>query len=134
MPDAAALVRRYWGRMNDNDWAAAAELFSDDFVLVWPQSGEAIRSRPDFAAINANYPAAGRWVFTIRKFIASATSVATEVHVTDSAVEAVAVTFFECDGERLSRITEYWPDPFPAPDWRKGWVTQSGGITGQSKG
>jgi SnoaL-like domain len=120
--DAASLVQRYWDRMNDNDWAAAAELFSDGFVLTWPQTGERIRSKSSFVSFNAHYPVMGRWRFTINKFVAAGSSAVTEVHVTDGDVEAIAITFFEADGTGISRMTEYWPDPQPAAEWRRQWV------------
>lgn len=125
--DTATLVQRYWDRMNDNDWAAAAELFSEGFVLAWPQSGETIHSKSNFVAANAHYPAKGRWRFTINRFVATDSCVVTDVHVTDGAIEATAITFFESDGAGLSRITEYWPDPSPAPEWRRQWVEMAGG-------
>jgi hypothetical protein len=51
--DAVAIATEFWRRMGDNDWHAAAELFADDFELVWPQSGERIVSREAFIAVNA---------------------------------------------------------------------------------
>jgi hypothetical protein len=125
--DTATLVQQYWDRMNDNDWAAAAELFSSGFVLDWPQTRETIRSKDGFVAINTHYPAKGRWRFTINRFVATDSCVVTDVHVTDGAIEATAITFFESDGAGLSRMTEYWPDPSPAPEWRRQWVEKAEG-------
>jgi hypothetical protein len=120
--DMATLAQQYWDRMNDNDWAAAAQLFSSGFVLDWPQTREKICSKDGFVAINTNFPARGRWRFTIRKFVATGSSAVTEVGVTDGEIEATAITFFESDGVGLSRMTEYWPEPSPAPEWRRQWV------------
>ena len=127
MTNTATFVQRYWDCMNDNDWAAAADLFSTGFVLTWPQSGETIRTRESFVAINKHYPAKGRWRFTIGKFLATGSSAVTEVGVTDGEIEATAITFFESDGVGLSRMTEYWPEPSPAPEWRRQWVEMAGG-------
>ncbi len=127
MPSAEALVRAYFERMNANDWADAAALFADDFQFVWPQSGEIIPTRAAFVAINANYPAHGRWVFAIRSIVAEGYRVATDVHVTDGQVEATAITFFETTSQAITRITEYWPDSYPAPAWRSAWVARSHG-------
>ncbi|BDG08640.1 nuclear transport factor 2 family protein [Anaeromyxobacter paludicola] len=59
------LVERFWRAMNSNDWQAAGRLLHDGYVLEWPQSGERVRGRENFAAINANYPAAAAWRFTV---------------------------------------------------------------------
>lgn len=108
--------------MNTNDWASAAELFAADCVIDWPQSGERIRRRENFVAINARYPTRGRWVFALRKLVAEDGSAVSETHVTDGGIEAVALSLFETRNGKISRITEYWPDPYPAPDWRAQWV------------
>ena len=115
MSDIAALVQRYWDRMNDNDWAAAAELFAPGFALVWPQSGETIRSKDAFVAINTHYPAKGRWRFTIVRSVAEGAHAVTDVRVTDGSIETTAITFFESDGARFTRITGTGRTHFPRP-------------------
>lgn len=119
---ARDIVAQFWATMNSNDWRAAAELFHDDYVLEWPQTGERIIGRENFAAINAHYPAAGRWRFTVNSLIAEGDTVVTDVTVTDGAVVATAITFSTVRDGRISRQREYWPDPGPAPEWRRQWV------------
>lgn len=120
--DSRHLVERYWAAMQENDWRKASELFDDGFVLDWPQSGERIRSRDDFVAVNAAYPAAGRWQFTVERLVAGEGSATTDVRVTDGVRQDRVVTFFELGGGRIQRLTEYWPDPFEAAPWRARWV------------
>ena len=45
--------------MQTNDFAKASEWLSPDFEGFWPQSGELIVGRDNFAAINSYYPANG---------------------------------------------------------------------------
>lgn len=116
------LVERFWRAMNDNDWRAAATLFGDDYILDWPQSGERIRGREGFVAVNAAYPAAGRWRFGVERVVADAEGAVTDVTVTDGARRDRAITFFAIRDGRIARMTEYWPDPFAAAPWRAGWV------------
>jgi ketosteroid isomerase-like protein len=113
--------------MNRNDWRGAAALLHDDFVLEWPQSGERIRGREHFVEVNARYPAAGPWRFTVHRVVADARGVATDVGVTDGAVVARAVSFFELRDGLVWRITEFWPEPFPPAAWRAAWVESGGG-------
>lgn len=126
MPHAADGARRIVGRyfhcMNANDWAAAAALFSDDFDFLWPQSNERIPTREAFVAINAEYPAHGRWSFTVRAVIGEGSRVVTDTLVSDGTVEAVAITFFEVRRDRIARIVEYWPEDYPPPAWRARYV------------
>jgi ketosteroid isomerase-like protein len=116
------VVLQFWAAMQANDWAGAAALFADDYVLDWPQSGERIRGGVNFVAINANYPAAGRWRFTVERLVAEGEVAVTDVLVTDGAVTARALTFTTVRNGQIVRQVEYWPDPYEAPAWRATWV------------
>jgi hypothetical protein len=108
--------------MNTNDWPAVSALLHDDYVLIWPQSGERIRGRENFIAVNAHYPAAGVWRFTVHRVIADEAGAVTDVAVTDGARTDRVVTFFEFRGDLIWRMTEFWPEPFEAAAWRARWV------------
>jgi hypothetical protein len=115
-------IERFWATMNTNDFAAAGRLLHDDFLLEWPQSGERIRGAANFVAMNERYPAAGRWRFTVNRVIAEESQGVSDVSVTDGERLDRAITFFKLREGRIWRITEHWPDPFPAADWRSSLV------------
>ena len=71
--DSKQIVEGFWAAMQTNDFKAAGEFLHDDYILEWPQSGERIRGRANFVAVNEQYPAHGRWEFTIQRIIAEAT-------------------------------------------------------------
>jgi hypothetical protein len=121
--DAATLAQEFWWRMGTNQWALAAGLFAGNIEILWPQSGEVIGSAEDFVAVYENYPAHGKWSFAVKRVIGSGGHAITETEVSDGTVKALAVSIFECADDRIVRITEYWPDPFEAPDWRRQWVS-----------
>ncbi|MBB5514273.1 limonene-1,2-epoxide hydrolase [Rubricella aquisinus] len=121
--DAKEVVRAFWTAMASNDFVAASQHLSPDFEGIWPQSGEVITGRANFAAINTAYPASGLWRFTLKRIIADGVEVVTDVDVTDGTVRATAVTFHSVAGGLIRRQVEYWPDPFPAPPWRADWVS-----------
>ena len=120
-----AVVERFWALMQANDFAAAAECMSPDVRVEWPQSGERIRGRENFIAVNANYPAAGRWVFEVERVVASGDEVVSDVGVTDGVLHARAITFSTVLRGRIVRQVEYWPEPFAAPAWRAAWVERA---------
>lgn len=122
MTDAGALAQEFWWRMATNEWRLAAALFSDTIEIVWPQSGEVIGSADDFVALNDNYPAHGKWTFTVRRVLGNGPHAVTETEISDGKIKALAVSIFECADDRIIRITEYWPEPFEAPEWRREWV------------
>jgi ketosteroid isomerase-like protein len=120
------VVERFWAAMNANDFEAASELLHDDYVLEWPQSGERIRGRANFVAINENYPAAGPWRVTIHRLVAGEGEVVSEVTVTDGVTTGRAITFSKIREGKILRQVEYWPDPFEAAAWRSQWVERIG--------
>lgn len=123
MGDAAHIARNFWERMNTNDWALAARLFAPDFELLWPQSNERISSSEDFVALNAAYPADGKWSFSVCRLIGDGQQAMTETEISDGKVEAVALTLFEVENAMIRRIVEYWPEAYPPPEWRQRWVS-----------
>lgn len=120
------LLECFWAAMGTNDFRAVGDLLHDDFVLEYPQSGELIRGRENFAAINAEYPAHGRWHFAVERIVADERGAVTDVVVTDGVVVARSILFSEVRDGRIARQVEYWPDPFEAPAWRARWVERRG--------
>jgi hypothetical protein len=117
--DSQAVIERFWEIMNTNDFRAVGRLLHEDFLLEWPQSGERIRGAENYATMNARYPAAGPWRFTVNRVVGGELSGASDVTVTDGERVDRAVTFFQLRDGRIWRMTEYWPEPFPPAEWRR---------------
>jgi hypothetical protein len=115
---ASDLAREFWRLMATNDFNAVAAVLADSFVLEWPQSRERIRGALRFAQMNREYPAHGRWRFTIHRIVGGATEAVSDVSVTDGVQSARAISFFLIEGARIARLIEYWPEPYPAPAHR----------------
>jgi ketosteroid isomerase-like protein len=120
--ESKQVVEKFWAAMQTNDFRRAGELLHDDYVLEWPQSGERIRGRANFVAINENYPAHGRWEFTVHRILAEGDQVVSDVEVTDGVINARVITFSTVRDGRILHQTEFWPDPFEAAPWRAQWV------------
>ena len=116
------VVEQFWEAMQTNDFRLAGELLHDDYSLHWPQSGERIRGRANFVAINENYPAHGRWEFRIHRIVAEGNIVVSDVEVTDGVIRGRVITFSTIQDGQILQQTEFWPDPFEAPAWRAQWV------------
>ncbi len=111
--DSREVVERFWAAMSSNDFRGAGDLLHDEYLLEWPQSGERIRGRENFVAINEQYPAAGRWQFEVHRIVAESEWVVTDVSVTDGVLAGRTITFSAVRDGRIVRQIEYWPDPFP---------------------
>jgi ketosteroid isomerase-like protein len=116
---ATAFVKEFWDIMQTNDFRAAGELLSDDYVLEWPQSNERIRGRDKFVAINEQYPAHGRWRFVINKVVGSEYEAVSNVSFTDGVQSARVISFTTTRNEEIIKQVEFWPEPYHAPDNRK---------------
>jgi ketosteroid isomerase-like protein len=116
------ILENFWEMMKTNDFYAVSALLHDDYVLEWPQSGERIRGRENFAEINTYYPAEGKWQFKLNQILAEGDLVVTDVTVTDGSRTDRALTFSTIRDGKIWRQVEFWPEPSEAPAWRAQWV------------
>ena len=116
---AVDVVAAFWERMQSNDFRSVGDLLSDTFVLDWPQSQERVRGRDTFAAINEEYPAHGRWQFTVNRIVGNDHEAVSDVAVTDGTRSDRAISFFTVEGGEIVKIVEFWPDAYPAPENRR---------------
>jgi hypothetical protein len=114
MPDLTALevVQEFWRLMATNDFHAVGAVLAPGFVLEWPQSRERIRGAERFAQMNTEYPALGHWSFTLNGLVGGQSEAVSDVTVTDGVQAARAISFFEVSGGKITRLTEFWPEPF----------------------
>ncbi|PKN48129.1 MAG: polyketide cyclase [Deltaproteobacteria bacterium HGW-Deltaproteobacteria-17] len=113
------VVRLFWDKMATNDFYAAGVVLAEDFVMEWPQSGERIRGAERFARMNSEYPAKGPWRFRVNRLVAGDSEVVTQVSVTDGEQHAEVISFFTVVDGRITRLLEYWPEPFAPAENRR---------------
>lgn len=122
---AAATIRAFWEAIGARDFRAAAQLLAEDYVCDWPQSGERTRGPENFYQINAAYP--GEWTAAIDRILVDGDQAASEVRLRDqTGTEQRVVSFFRLRDGKIVNEIDYWPDPFPAADWRAAWVERIG--------
>ena len=112
---AVEVVREFWGLMASNDFSSVAAVLAPSFVLEWPQSKERIRGAERFARMNHEYVAHGLWRFNLVRIIGGETEAVSQVEVSDGVQNAEAISFFTVEGGKITRLVEYWPEPYAAP-------------------
>ncbi len=118
--NAIQIVESFWALMATNVFRSVGSLWADDFILDWPQSGERIRGRDNYAAMNEQYPTTtGRWMFIINKLVGDDDEAVSDVSVSDGAQNARAISFFTVREGKIVRMVEFWPEPFAALENRK---------------
>ncbi len=116
---ATEVVLSFWKAMETNNFREASTWLSEKFENYSPQSSETIRGRDNFVAINANYPADGAWRFRVNSVVTEGNTVVTDVSVTNGKINATAITFHTVENGLIFKQVEYWPDNYPAPEWRR---------------
>src|SRR5664279_2464806 len=101
-------VERLWSLFDAGDFAVGTFLH-DDFVCEWPQSGEVIRGRDNFIAVNAHYPRRVR--IQVQRLLVAGDTIITEVLAPDAADPTQvdrAVSFFEFRDGTIIHLREFW--------------------------
>lgn len=109
------VAREFWRLMATNEFPAVAAVLAPEFVLEWPQTRERIRGAERFARMNAEYPAHGRWSFTINRMLGNESEAVSDVTISDGVQTARAISFFEVRQGKIVRLVEFWPEPYEAP-------------------
>lgn len=105
-----------WNAMEARDWSAVSELLAPTFQATFPQSGERF-DRDGFLKMNQEYP--GDWHIRINTVVDGVPWIVTEIEVDIDGRIDRAVTFFHVHDEKIITLREFWPEPFPAPEWRR---------------
>jgi hypothetical protein len=119
---SAEAVRLLWERLEARDWDGVAAQLHPDVVVDWPSTGERMRGREDFIAVQRAYPEG--WHIEILRVVDGGDAVASEVRVDHEGKRFYAASFFELEDGRIVRAVEHWSDgePAPAPAWRARWT------------
>ncbi|MGH2418689.1 MAG: nuclear transport factor 2 family protein [Candidatus Limnocylindria bacterium] len=128
--DNEAMERRLREMYASGDVEALAkripELASKDLVQEWPQSGERIRGLDNVMAVNEHYEGATGTAprMTLRRIVKPGQAWIAEATIDygdGTPVSLVSILETDADG-RITRETDYFANPFEAPEWRSQWV------------
>jgi ketosteroid isomerase-like protein len=113
-------LERHWAACDAGDQDAVHEIYLDDVVVEWPQSGERIRGRANLQALRENHPSELR--FSTRRILGGGDLWITEYVITYDGSPVHTVSIMEFRDGKVSRETHYFADPFEPPEWRARWV------------
>ena len=117
---AADIVRAYWIAANDRDWNAFAELLADGVVYEGPQTRERVRGASNYLRFNIEgFP--GDWHLRIIRIVGQDRHAASWIDFTNAdGTSQPGICFFELnDQDKITRITDFWPDPYELPAQRR---------------
>jgi SnoaL-like domain len=107
-------LERHWTASDLSDFEAEHEIYRDDAVLEYPQSGERIRGRRNIQESRRLQP--NRKRFTVRRIVGSGGLWVTEFILAYDGAPSHTVSIMEFRDGKVARETQYFADPFePAP-------------------
>lgn len=111
---------RHWAASDANDFDVEHDIYREDAVLEYPQSGERIRGRHDIQASRAAQPNTKR--FTVSRIVGSSDLWVTEFILTYDGRPSYSVSIMEFRDGKVARETQYFGDPFEPGPSRAQWV------------
>ena len=113
-------LERHRAASDASDFDAEHEIYSENAVLEYPQSGERIRGRGNIQASRTAQPNSKR--FTVRRMVGGGDLWVTELVMTYDDQPYYVVSIMEFDGAVVVRETQYFSDPFEPGASRAQWV------------
>ena len=109
-----AALDRHWAASDLSEFEAEHQIYREDAVLEYPQSGERIRGRRNIQASRTVQP--NRKRFTVRRIVGSGDLWVTEFVLTYDGRPSFTVSIMEFVDGKVARETQYFADPFePGP-------------------
>jgi SnoaL-like domain len=115
-----AALDQHWAASDASDFETEHQIYHEDAVLEYPQSGERTRSRRNIQNQRASQLSKKR--FTVRRIIGSGNLWVTEFILTYDGKPSYTVSIMEFRDDKVRRETQYFADPFVAPASRAQWV------------
>ena len=107
-------LQRHWDASDAGDFKVEHEIYCEDAVLVYPQSGERIRGRRNIQESRFVQPNKKR--FTVRRIIGSGDLWVTEFVLTYDGTPSYVVSIMEFREGLVAHETQYFADRFdPGP-------------------
>jgi ketosteroid isomerase-like protein len=118
-----AALDHHWEDTVALDIDRAHDIYHDDVIVEFPQSGERISGKHDIYELWAHYPS--KLDFKILRIRGEGNLWITEKLVTYDGRQVNTVTIMEFRDDKVSNETHYFADPFEPPEWRSQWVQRS---------
>ena len=115
-----AALDRHWAASDANDFEEEHQIYLEDAVLEYPQSGERIRGRRKIQASRTAQPNQKR--FNVRRIVGANGLWVTEFVLTYDGRPSYTVSIMEFRDGKVARETQYFGDPFEPGASRAQWV------------
>jgi ketosteroid isomerase-like protein len=116
-----AALDAHWHASAIGDADAEHDIYADNAVCEYPQSGERILGRVNLQALRSHHPGKPSG-FKVMRIVGKGDFWVTEYIIIYQGRSAYTVSIMEFDNGKVGHETQYFADPFEAPAWRSQWV------------
>ena len=114
-------LEAHWQASAIGDADAEHDIYAGDAICDYPQSGERILGRKNLQALRSHHPGKPSG-FNVRRIVGEGELWVTEYTITYQGKAAFTVSIMEFRDGKVVHETQYFADPFEAPEWRRQWV------------
>jgi hypothetical protein len=111
-----AAIEEHWRASESGDSEVEHAIYSADAILDYPQSGERYRGRDKISGQRGAHPANRH--FTVLRISGSGDLWVSECLITYDGAPSYSVSIMEFADGNVVHETQYFADPFDAPEWR----------------
>lgn len=114
-------LNEHWHASAAGNVNAENNIYDDDTICDYPQSGERILGRSNLQALRSHHPGKPSG-FNVRRMYGSGNLWITEYIITYLGRPSYTVSIMEFRNVKVVHETQYFAEPFDAPAWRSRWV------------
>jgi hypothetical protein len=114
----------HWRASAAGDVNAEHDIYADDAICDYPQSGERILGRANLQALRSHHPGKPSG-FQVKRILGRGDLWITEYTILYQEQRAYTISIMEFSNGKVVHETQYFADPFEAPAWRSEWVIKS---------
>ena len=122
-----AALDQHWAASASGDLETEHDIYDDNVLCEYPQSGEKIFGRRNLQALRGHHPDRPSG-FSIRRIVGRGDLWVTEYVIKYQSTSLQTVSIKEFRNGKVIHETQYFAEPFEAPAWRSQWVAQPASV------
>lgn len=117
-------LRQHWAASASGNQNIEHEIYDEEAICDYPQSGERIHGRGNLQNLRSHHPGKPTG-FSIRRLFGTGKLWITEYTIAYQGRSYNTVSIMEFENDKVVHETQYFAEPFDPPGWRSQWVEQT---------
>jgi hypothetical protein len=114
-------LEAHWHASATGDLNAEHDIYDDNTICDYPQSGERVLGRNNLQALRSHHPGRPSG-FNVKQMLGTGDLWVTQYIITYEGRPTYTVSIMEFRNGKVVHETQYFADPFEPPPWRSQWV------------